>query len=252
MPKRNRQHQQKNESGELAKKGLDQSFRLKKIAPMNDVQSDTFDAYNEKLNLFLYGVAGTGKTFISLYLAIKEVLNTNSPYRKVYIVRSAVPSRDQGYLPGSLKEKQNVYEAPYIAMVNDLFGRGDAYQIASQKGVIELVTTSFLRGVTFDNCILLCDECQNYSFAESDTIITRAGNDCRVMFCGDLTQTDLIKSKYDVSGFPRFFSILEQMDEFEMIEFFAEDIVRSGLCRSYILAKLKMDNPVNNEPSITQ
>jgi phosphate starvation-inducible PhoH-like protein len=220
---------------------LDQSFRLKKITPMTDTQSDTFDAYFENYNLFLYGCAGTGKTFISLYLALKEVLNPNSPYRKVYMVRSSVPSRDMGFMPGNKAEKMAVYEAPYISMINDLFGRGDAYQVASQKNVFEMLSTSFLRGVTFENCIVIADEIQNCSFQELDTLITRIGNNCRLIMCGDIEQCDLYKSKYDTTGLPAFMKIIDGMECFEFIEFMAEDIVRSGLVKEYILQKRKID-----------
>jgi phosphate starvation-inducible protein PhoH len=233
MPKRNRK------SGEQT---LDQSFRLKKIGPMTDTQSDVFDSYYENYNLFLFGCAGTGKTYISLYLALKEVLNPNSPYRKVYVVRSSVPSRDMGFMPGKLQDKMAVYEAPYIAMLNDLFGRGDAYQIASQKGVFEMISTSFLRGVTFENAIVIADEIQNCSFQELDTLITRIGNNTRLILCGDIEQCDLIRSKYDISGLPQFMQILDGMDSFDFIEFQAEDIVRSGLVKEYILQKRNLNS----------
>jgi len=222
---------------------LDQSFRLKKIAPMTDTQSDVFDAYAENFNLFLYGCAGTGKTFISLYLALKEVLNPNTPYRKVYIVRSSVPSRDMGFLPGSKQEKMAAYESPYVSMVNNLFGRGDAYQIAVQKNAIEMLSTSFMRGSTFDNCIIIADEIQNCSFQELDTLITRCGNNCKLIMCGDIEQCDLIRNKYDTTGLPQFMKILETMEAFEFVEFLPEDIVRSGLVKEYILMKRKMENP---------
>ena len=220
---------------------LDQSFRLKKITPMTDTQADVFDAYGENLNLFLYGCAGTGKTFISLYLALKEVLNPNSPYRKVFMVRSSVPSRDMGFMPGTKQEKMSVYEAPYITMINNLFGRGDAYQVSQQKNTFELLSSSFLRGATLENCIVIADEVQNYSFQELDTLITRPGMNCRVIMCGDIEQNDLIRSKYDTTGLPKFMKIVDLMPSFEFIEFMPEDIVRSGLVKEYILAKRKIE-----------
>jgi len=219
----------------------DYSFRIKKVTPMTDTQSDVFDAYYDNSNLFLYGVAGTGKSYISLYLALKEVLNPNTAYRKVYMIRSSVPSRDMGYLPGRITEKMAVYEAPYVAMMNDLFGRGDAYQIAVQKGIFEMVSTSFLRGTTFENCIVIADEIQNCAFGELDTLITRIGNNCKLILCGDLDQTDLYRNKYDTTGLPQFMQILSGMESFEFIEFNAEDIVRSGLVKEYILQKRKLN-----------
>lgn len=227
---------------------LDQSFRLKKIAPMTDSQSDVFDAYYENFNLFLFGCAGTGKTYISLYLSLKEVLNPNSPFRKVFVIRSTVPSRDMGFMPGKLADKIAVYEAPYVTMLNDLFGRGDAYQVAVQKGVFEVISTSFLRGMTFENCIVIADEIENCTFQELDTVITRIGNNTKLIMCGDIEQTDLIKSKYDVSGFPQFMKILDGMSSFEFVEFQAEDIVRSGLVKEYILQK----RFVNGVPIVEQ
>lgn len=222
------------------------SLKLKKISPMTDTQADVFDAYSEGQNLFLYGCAGTGKSYVSLWLALKQVLNPDTPYYKVHIVRSSVPSRDMGFMPGKLAEKMSVYEAPYISMVNDLFGRGDAYQIAKQKNLIEITSTSFLRGVTFENCIVIFDEAQNASFAESDTLITRMGENSRLVVCGDLAQCDLLRNKYDQTGLPKFIDIIEKMKSFEFVEFFAEDIVRSGLVKEYILEKLRQENEVPN------
>lgn len=235
MSKRKRQ-----QNGDLHQ-SLDQSFRLKKITPMTDTQADVFEAYADNMNLMLYGCAGTGKTFISLYLALKEVLNPNTPYTKVYMVRSSVPSRDMGFLPGSKQEKMSVYEAPYVSMVNNLFGRGDAFQVAQQKGVFEMLSTSFLRGVTFENAIVIADEIQNCTFGELDTLITRIGNNCRVILCGDIEQCDLYRNKYDVTGLPKFFDIIEHMESFEFHEFEPADIVRSGLVKEYILEKRKID-----------
>lgn len=232
MSKRKPQnHQQKGEPS------VDPSFRLKRITPMTDTQTDVFEAYGEGYNLFLYGVAGTGKTYISTYLMLKEVLNPEKPYRKLVIVRSSVPSRDMGFMPGSLADKMSVYESPYISMFNGLFGRGDAYKIAVQKGFIEMTSTSFLRGMTFENCCVILDEAQNCTFEELDTLITRIGNNCRLILCGDLEQCDLYRNKYDATGLPKFIDIIQEINEFDFIEFQPEDIVRSPLVKSYLLAK---------------
>src|ERR1035441_2882954 len=158
--------------------------------------------------------SGTGKTYISLYLALKEVLNPNSPFRQVYMVRSSVPSRDMGFMPGKLQEKMQVYETPYVKMINDLFGRGDAFEIVNTKNIFKMVSTSFLRGTTFENCIVIADEVQNCSFQELDTLITRVGNNTKIIIGGDLEQCDLYRSKYDVTGLPHFIDILHQMECF--------------------------------------
>lgn len=222
--------------------GVDSSFRLKPIQPMTDTQKDVVDAYSENYHLFLYGVAGTGKTFLSTYLMMRDVLKSDTPYRKLYIIRSTVPSRDMGFMPGSLADKLSVYESPYVSMFNNLFGRGDAYQIAIQKGFIEMTSTSFLRGMTFENCCVILDECQNCNFQELDTLITRIGSNCKLVICGDIEQCDLYRKQNDTSGLPKFMDIIEKMEEFDFIEFFPEDIVRSSLVKNYILAKREVEN----------
>lgn len=190
-------------------------------------------------NLVLYGVAGTGKTFISMYIALKELFAKQ--YDQLVIIRSAVPSRDMGFLPGNIKEKSNAYETPYIEICTELFGRGDAYGILSTKGAINFITNSFLRGRTLNNCIVIVDECQNYTEHELDSIITRVGENTRIIFCGDhLMQSDLNNDRSrQESGLEIFIRTVNRMKEFELIEYGPEDIVRSGLVKSYILSKLK-------------
>ena len=224
--------------------GLDASFKLHQITPLTDNQKAVMDAYYGGHQLFLYGVAGTGKSFLSLYLALQDILAGDKGYYKLYIVRSAVPSRQIGFLPGDPDEKMDVYEKPYQEMVGRLFGRSDAYDIALNKGAIEFISTSFLRGITLDHCIVLFDEIQNASFAELDTVITRMGNNSRLVMCGDIEQCDL-HSKHDQSGLPEFMDIIERMDLFEFIRFDVEDIVRSGLVRNYIVAKHEIANEKN-------
>lgn len=231
MSKRKKDHNQSQLSGV-------QGLKLKKLVALSEGQYDTISAWQEGFNLFLFGSPGTGKTFLSLWIALKEVLTPGSPYTGIKLIRSCVQSRTMGYMPGTVSEKMEVFFAPYLPMINFLFGRGDAAQITTTKNLIELVSTSFLRGVTFENCIVIVDESENCSFAELDTIMTRIGNNCRIIFCGDLAQSDL-NSKWDPSGFPKFFSIIENMEEFECVEFMPEDIVRSGIVKSYILEKLR-------------
>ncbi len=199
------------------------------------------ESYEDGYNLLLHGVAGTGKTFLSLWLALRDVLA--GKYKKALIIRSVVPSRDMGFLPGNPKEKASVYEAPYKALCSELFGRGDAYEILTQKGVLEFQTTSHLRGTTINNAVVIVDEFENMSFQELDTIITRSGNHCRIIFSGDITQTDLSKPN-DRSGLPDFIQIIDEIwDEdfpelsFIFVEFGINDIVRSGIVKAYITAK---------------
>ena len=211
------------------------------IQPIGDVQNNVFEAYAGDKNIFAHGVAGSGKTFILLYLALKEVLDKRTPYERVVIIRSLLPSRDVGYLPGTLEEKSDLYQDPYRILVRTMFempSDADFLQLYDKlvgQGSLEFITTSFLRGQTFDRTIVLVDEFQNMIFPELDTLITRIGQDSKVLFAGDTAQTDLKNG--NASGHQRFTSILETMDEFHIAEFGFGDIVRSGLVRNYLIAK---------------
>jgi predicted ribonuclease YlaK len=213
-------------------------FSLRTISPLTLNQSSTFKAFEQGKHLLLHGVAGTGKTYISLYLALNEVLN-KSRYKQIVIIRSVVPSRDMGFLPGTAKDKARVYEDPYKMICDDLFSRGDGYEILKTKRLIDFNTTSFLRGVTFNDAIIIVDECQNMIGQELDTVMTRVGNNCRIVFCGDFRQTDLAKHE-EKRGLLTFMNILDKMSCFEKIEFGKEDIVRSALVKSYIISKLEL------------
>jgi phosphate starvation-inducible protein PhoH and related proteins len=208
------------------------NLKLIQIDPMTVNQQRTFDLYNQEKNLLLYGTAGTGKTFVSLYLALEEVLTGYSTYNKVVIIRSVVPTRDMGFLPGNAKDKAMVYESPYYAICTELLGRGDAYELLKRKGTIEFMTSSFVRGITLKDCIVVVDEMQNMEFIELHSIITRVGENCKVIFCGDYKQTDL---KRNESGFNKFAGILKTMKSFDTVEFNRDDIVRSDIVKEYII-----------------
>lgn len=213
---------------------------LEKINPITPAQLKTFQSYYNNKNLFLSGYAGTGKTFIAVGLALEDLMNT-SYYTHLKIVRSAVSSRDIGHLPGSIAEKTKIFEQPYYDIVNELFGRGDAYNILKFKNQVVFETTSFLRGTTFKDSIILVDECQNMTFQELDTTITRVGENCKIIFAGDYRQTDLTK-KNDLSGINYFSNIIKEVGGFDFIEFKESDIVRSGLVKDYIIAKENIDS----------
>ena len=226
------------------KKPINDDF-LVDIEPLTDNQRVLFDAYGRGQNLFAYGAAGTGKTFITMYLALKDVLNPNTPYNKLYIVRSLVATREIGFLPGDHDDKAALYQIPYKNMVKYMFEMPDdpsfemLYGNLKTQETISFWSTSFIRGTTFDNAILLIDECQNLNFHELDSIITRVGENSKIMFCGDATQTDLIRQN-ERNGIIDFTKILHAMPEFDCIEFGVEDIVRSGLVKSYIVNKLNL------------
>lgn len=211
-----------------------QNFDLKIIKPLTQNQNKVFQYFN-KNNLFIHGVAGTGKSFISLYLALKELENPNTPYQKVVIIRSNVGSGSpMGFLPGNAKEKTKVYELPYEQICSELFGRGDAYTILKQKGIIEFEPTTFLRGTTFTNAIIIVDEVQNLQWMESSTVITRVGDNTKIIFCGDIRQTDL-RFEDEKTGRNKFFGIIRKLPSFKTVEFEIEDIVRSGVCKEFII-----------------
>lgn len=213
---------------------------MKTIEPLTENQRGFFEAYNDSKVMLLHGVAGTGKTYIALYHALEEVLEKSNPFNKVIIVRSAVPSREIGHLPGDEKEKTEVYTQPYISICENLFDRSDAYQRLVEQKAVEFMITSFIRGITLDKAIIVVDECQNMTDMELNSIITRVGEDSKIIFCGDFRQTDLYK-KTDVSGLKKFMVIADMMPSFKTFEFGVDDIVRSELVKEYIIARLKYE-----------
>jgi phosphate starvation-inducible protein PhoH and related proteins len=212
------------------------NFNLKHFEPLTKNQRLSFEAYDLGKNLMLHGIAGTGKSFISLYLSLKQVLTENSQYKRVVIVRSVVPTRDMGFLPGNSKEKAKVYEAPYYAICTELFGRGDAYEYLKSKGVIEFISTSFIRGITLNDTIIVVDEIANMTLHELDSVITRVGKNCKIIFSGDFRQSDFQKQQ-DKNGLMDFMRIIERMKSFVFIDFDEQDIVRSAMVKDYIITK---------------
>ena len=219
---------------------------LKTFDPLTNNQKLFFDAYKRgDYFVALHGVAGTGKTFCALYKALEEVLDKSNPFHKIIIVRSAVQSRDMGHLPGDVAEKMEIYQQPYQQICHTLFGRKDAYQRLEEQGYVEFISTSFIRGMSFDDAIIIVDEMQNLTFEEIDTVMTRVGYRSKIIWCGDYRQTDLNKKKNDMSGILKFFDIAMNMNAFTRIEFTADDIVRSSLVKDYILAKMQHEDSTN-------
>ncbi|MED5271162.1 MAG: PhoH family protein, partial [Pseudomonadota bacterium] len=214
---------------------------IKKIEPLTPGQEQFFQKYGEAQNLVAYGCAGTGKTFITLYNALMDVLDTKTPYEKIYIVRSLVATREIGFLPGDHEDKSTLYQIPYKAMVKYMFEMPTAadfemlYGNLKAQDTIDFWSTSFIRGTTFDKTIVIVDEFQNLNYHELDSIMTRVGEQSKIMFCGDATQSDLVKQN-ERNGIVDFMRILRLMPSVDVIEFGVEDIVRSGLVKEYILA----------------
>lgn len=208
---------------------------LKLIKPKTPAQHDVFHDFIEGRNVVAYGSAGTGKTFISLFLALSDVLDPNTSTDKVIIVRSVVPTREMGHLPGTEEEKLAVYERPYAPMFQQLLGRANTYSDMKDAGIVEFESTSFLRGITWDNAVVVIDEGQNMTFDEINTVMTRLGENSRMIFCGDLTQKDL-KKRGDETGFPKLLRVAQRMGQFGMTQFTKYDIVRGPFCKAWITA----------------
>ena len=212
------------------------------IEPLTDNQKRLFDSYNSDKHIVAYGCAGTGKTFITLFNALRDVLDENTPYQNVYLVRSLIATREIGFLPGDHEDKSSLYQIPYKSMVKYMFQMSSdvdfemLYGNLKAQETIKFWSTSFLRGTTLDNAIIIVDEFQNLNFHELDSIITRVGENTRICFCGDATQSDLQKTN-ERNGIIDFMRILRAMPSFDIIEFGLDDIVRSGLCKEYLVAK---------------
>ena len=214
------------------------------IDPLTENQKNLFDSYSEGKHLVAYGAAGTGKTFISLYNSLKEVLSEITPYEQIYIVRSLVATREIGFLPGDHEDKSSLYQIPYKNLVKYMFQLPSEtdfemlYGNLKQQETIKFWSTSFIRGTTLDNSIIIVDEFQNMNFHELDSIITRVGENSKIIFCGDATQSDLTKTN-ERNGISDFMNILRKMPSFDIIEFDINDIVRSGLVKEYLVAKIE-------------
>ena len=216
------------------------------IEPLTDNQTKLFDSYNEGKNIVAYGAAGTGKTFITLYKALNEVMDEISPYEQIYVIRSLVATREIGFLPGDHEDKADIYQIPYKNMVKYMFQLPTdtdfemLYGNLKQQETIKFWSTSFVRGTTLDNSIIIVDEFQNLNFHELDSIITRVGENSKIMFCGDASQSDLVRQN-EKNGISDFMSILRKMPSFDIIEFGLDDIVRSGLVKEYLTAKMELN-----------
>lgn len=210
-----------------------QEFHLSYVQPLTNNQAKVLGSNKSQV---LMGYAGTGKTYLASYLAYKAVLEDRG-FDKILYMRSAVSTRNLGFLPGTDKDKIAVYEAPYEDTAKKLLGRGDAYEILKAKGIVHFTSTSFVRGINLNNTILIVDECQNMTYHELDSIITRLEENCLVFFCGDMRQSDLPSN-----GLSDFFKVLRAMDQFEFTEFQKEDIVRSKLVKDYIIKKEEVLN----------
>lgn len=219
---------------------------LKVFEPLTENQRLFFEAYDRgDYFVMLTGSAGTGKSFIAMYKAIQEVLDRGNSFQRVVVVRSAVQSRDMGFTPGSVEEKMSLYEQPYMQICQQFFGRRNAYEELKEQHKVEFISTSFIRGMSFDDAIIMVDECQNLNWEELSTIMTRVGYRSKIIFCGDYRQTDLYRKQGDKSGLGKFHSVAKMMDAFTNIEFTTNDIVRSSLVKDFLVAVDKFEKENN-------
>lgn len=217
---------------------------LRKFEPMTDNQALLEEYYRSGFSLMCDGVAGVGKTFCVMNLAFEEVLDENTPYDKIIIVRTAVATRDIGFLPGDENQKLEVLEKPYYGICDELFGNKSKnnYKALKNSNYIEFMSSSFIRGITIKNAIVIVDECQNFNYHELKSTITRLGYDTKIFFCGDYFQSDLIKSRNDKTGITKFKRILKKMPSFQNVTFNKEDIVRSGIVAEFYLAEIDVED----------
>jgi phosphate starvation-inducible PhoH-like protein len=209
---------------------------LLEFDPLTKNQELAYTAWDEGDNLVLSGSAGTGKTFMALYLGLEQMLDRETEFNQLIIIRSMVPTRDMGFLPGTKQEKEQAFVTPYTSICTELFGDTASYNKMITSGQLAFESTSFIRGATFDNSIIIVDEMQNLNFHELDSVITRVGKHSKIIFCGDFKQSDF-KYDDDKSGIVKFLQIVEQLKNFEIVNFGWEDIVRSGFVRDYIMTK---------------
>lgn len=212
------------------------------INPITKNQTLTFNYYDKGYSLLLQGTPGTGKTFLAFYKAIYDVLDEETEYDKVIIVRSAVATRDIGFMPGSEEEKLNAYERPYMAIADEIFNYNSKnYDNLKKKGMVEFISTSFIRGLTIKNAIVIVDEVENLNYHEIKSIFTRLGKNTKIIFCGDVAQTDLTKSSRDNTGLVRFSKVANLMASMRTVNFTTDDIVRDEIVREFILADEEVD-----------
>lgn len=212
------------------------SLQLQTIKPLTDNQTKAFRGFSQGKNLVLHGSPGTGKTFVALYLALSEL--TYGEYKQIKVIRSTVPTRDMGFLPGTATEKSKVYESPYMDIINELYDRGDAYDLLKSKNILHFSTTAFIRGITLNDTIIIVDESQNLSPMEIHSVLTRVGENSRIILCGDIGQDDLTNPRFkETSGLLEAMKILRRMKDITFVEFGIQDICRSGFVRDYIIEK---------------
>lgn len=218
----------------VAPKVKTENFNLLGIKPLTEGQRQMMFAFKEGLNVVAEGSAGTGKSFTATSLALERLFAKD--IEKIVFVRSAVSIRSQGHLPGTQQEKETVYTVPYKNIVNQLCQCGTAWDSLTKAGMIEFTTTTYIRGLTFDNCVMIIDEFQNMDISEMESVLTRLGENTQLIVCGDTRQNDLARKREQSchTWLLRVAKILPKY--FDVVSFTSEDVVRSKLCKAIIKA----------------
>jgi len=209
---------------------------LRRVFPITESQKELYTSYINGYNVCAAGSAGTGKSYLALYLAFDDILNADTQCDHVIIVRSAVPTRNIGFKPGTTEEKLAEYETPYIDICTDLFRRKSTYGDMKKANLLTFVDTSCIRGQTWNDAVVIIEEVENMNFHEINSVMTRIGKNSKVIITGDIKQTDLLSSNKDTSGMVEALRVLERIPSFKTVQFTRNDIVRSGFVRDWIIA----------------
>jgi phosphate starvation-inducible PhoH-like protein len=198
------------------------------IQPKNMAQQIYLEAIERSDVVFGIGSAGTGKTYVAASYAAEKLYYRETS--KIIVTRPNVEaSRSLGFLPGELEEKYAPYLEPFEGVFIRAFGKS-LYELFKKRGQIDPRPLGFMRGATFDDAIVLVDECQNMTEKEFKLLLTRIGHNSKVIFSGDSRQVDIPDS-----GLMSTIQRLQYIPSIEVVEFYPSDIVRSDLCKQIIL-----------------
>jgi phosphate starvation-inducible PhoH-like protein len=199
------------------------------VKPLNFIQGEYLRAIQTNQIIFGVGSAGTGKTYVAATYAAGELFHRR--IQKIIVTRPNVETgRGLGFLPGTLEEKYAPYLEPFDNVFTRCLGKG-FYEYALKAKDIEPRPLGFMRGSTFDNCIVLLDEAQNATREEMKMLLSRIGKNCKMIISGDVDQSDIPDS-----GLSDAINRLDHIPDIEVVRFLDDDIVRSKMCKQIILA----------------
>ena len=192
--------------------------------------------FNNQL-ILCHGIAGTGKTYVSIYKALQDVLRRGLPYNKLIIINPTVDVGNEdklGYLPGELQQKIQQYNESTFTILNKIIGKARANKMI-QDGKVEIGVLNFLRGTNLEDCYVILDEAQNVSPMQIKTLMTRISENCKMIIQGDMSQCDKYKANgitaYEKSGFYDVWFRLKGVEGVEHHAFTREDCIRHPLVK---------------------